>query len=202
MKNYKKLKKYFIGMLVVGVMLIIESVVMKLVMRGVTGAVFTYPLYGGIAMAAIGLIGVVFVSVKEKEKTKPDAGKLSTEERTISADGEAGEFAPENAQRVKTEISLSDEDDWRIKITVTYAVVLLVGLVGYFTAFGLKEGDGVTVCKAICLAYALITPSYFVYFGFGNPFRLSKAVSVTLAVFGIVAMAVCLVHSLFPYKRD
>lgn len=197
----KNLKKMFIMFLVYGILMCVSTIVMKVMMHGLPSNIFTYLLCGGIALAAVGLIGTVAVSVKEKKTAEPDGKSNDKNTGEQSADAETQEEEPSvPTQRVTGVVALSGGDSWRIKafgiLTAMYVLILIVSLIGFFTGFGIKNDDGKTLCKAICLAYAFITPSYFVYFGFANPFHLPKAVSVGIAVFGIVAMVICFVVGL------
>lgn len=76
-------------------------------------------------------------------------------------------------------------------LTVLYGLVLGAGLIGYFTGFGIGGEQERAVCRAVCLAYALVTPSYLVYIGAHNPFNAHRAVAVILMVIGCLAMAGC-----------
>ena len=88
------------------------------------------------------------------------------------------------------------EDNGKIKTFIVmaciYAVILAVGLIGYFTGFGLS-GDNLIICKAFCIAYALITPSFLIYFGCHNPFNFKNVLSKTIMALGIIGMIVCII---------
>lgn len=77
-----------------------------------------------------------------------------------------------------------------IALTAIYFAVLAAGLIGFFTGFGIKDVQQNAICKAVTLAYAVITPSYLIYLGSNNPFEFNGAVSKVLVIVGIIAMVV------------
>lgn len=93
-----------------------------------------------------------------------------------------------------TSMGVKYEDKNRVKsfvaLTAVYLTVLLVGLIGFFTGFGIKDVQQLAICKAITLAYAVITPSYFIYLGASNPFNFGNVICKALIVAGIAAMIV------------
>lgn len=70
-----------------------------------------------------------------------------------------------------------------------YVAILAVGLSCYFAIKG--TGDSALLTRALCIAYALITPSFFIYFGSHNPFGLKNGLCYFLIALGIIGMIVC-----------
>lgn len=113
-----------------------------------------------------------------------------------------GQAAPDSGEKkgrfsgFKQRFITNKPDTGKIKtfiaLSVIYAVILAVGLAGYFTGFGL-EGESLAIAKAICISYAFITPSYFIYFGSHNPFGIKKGLNYLFVVLGIAGMVVCVV---------
>ncbi len=207
MKDNKKLIRTFTALIFIGVALLVEGIVMKQVYHG-DMSMFSYTLYVGPVLMAIGIIGLVITKVKSKKAEEQKGESQPQEAQSVSevktAEAAAEQTATETASRVSGEVALVDGDRWRIKtfaiLTAVYAVVLIVGIIGYITGFGL-QGDNATVCKGVCLAYAFVTPSYFLYLAYGNPFRLPKAATVVIAVVGIAAMVLCFIISFVTISK-
>lgn len=84
-------------------------------------------------------------------------------------------------------------------LTAIYLLVLIAGLIGHFTAFGITDEQQAAICGAICLSYVVVTPSYFIYLSACNPFNfngvvrqiikwVAVAVMIVLAIINITAI--------------
>ena len=91
-------------------------------------------------------------------------------------------------------ISISYEDKGRVKcfiaLSSVYLAVLIAGLVGFFTGFGISDIQSAAICKAICLSYVVVTPSYVIYLSSCNPFNFNGAVCKAIKWVAVAVMIV------------
>ncbi len=186
----------------------------KLSFRTESGEVLTYDflwgnVYGGVTYLVVGRMEeaytkyIIFVSpadptvcycelndgVREVIKNDFDravgayaqGGGMPAEQKAESV----GRFARLKMRFVSGKPDTGKKQTFVIML-ILYGVILMGGLSTYFTA---PDGDGNgALIKALCLAYMLITPSFFIYFGSHNPFNLKNGVCYALIALGIAGM--------------
>lgn len=111
-----------------------------------------------------------------------------------------GNYAQENgysAQAVTETINTEPKGKKKktfAALFIIYLVILGAGLIGYFKTFFMSlSGDALIICKAVSLAYVLITPSFLVYFGGHNPFGMKKGGAVFFIILGTLGLVACLI---------
>ena len=174
---------------------------------GILSGLFTPLSLPGILVLAGGIAGVASRKAErqggaaEGVQERVDGGKIAAEggagiaQGAVVAEGPAGgtrgvlwkfksKFVGDEAKKTKTAVF--------VLLTVFYAILLALSLTIFFThCFGAFNAEGGEAGDMIALAYAMITPTYFVYFGSHNPFDFGKKAAKALVVLGIMATVCC-----------
>lgn len=186
----------------------------KLTFRSESGELLTYDflwgnVYGGVTYLVVGRMEdvytkyIIFISPEDPtvcycELNDGVRGVIKNDfERALSAYTQANGIQAEKKTESGGRLAslkrrfVSDKPDTRKKYTfvvmlVLYGAILVGGLSSFLTS--LSGGANESLIKAISLAYMLITPSFFIYFGSHNPFDFKNGVCYALIALGIAGM--------------